>query len=769
MPLCGYCDRFDLKRFAAVLDGHCFTPLQRHIDGFHKQCDFCRLLINSFSDSAEWLQKTYKNHLVCMTIYASNAQIKGPKDVKKGLGITSLEATLCDGRKKTGVSRGFVIAAEKASAAASSGTVRGRFLGADSSSEEHCAAISEWVNECQSHVKCSEAVFGTQVLTHDDNPLPTRCLKVTQKGVRLVETRGKRGSYLILSHRWGVNTKSCSTTADNVDNRLLGKDFYDLTPNLLDAIDMTRKLQYSYIWIDSLCIIQSGDGGKDWRTEILNMADYYQHASFTLFSMCKDDSEDPNPDGMLFARKTPIKFLARLPFLDFDGKRNGHVYLYYRPWSELPFRVFKSAVLQNPMLRRGWVFQEWFLSRRILYISATGLFFECLEEYPRAETRETVEANPSNDSDSDSESDSMEPKSSEDKRLPHSFKTTIVNPDLPIESTWYKLLEMYTSMNLTEVEKDRGLAIAGIAKYVRDILMAQDDKRGGALQRYEYVSGLWLRDLHHGLLWLKGDDSEAYAPLNGFPTWSWLSNSNAIRWNPIPTAKQRERSLPAITVTRLYSDEILETCFRISEPSGDGTPLITLDETDQSYVIGPFNVDNAFTGLEIVGRRTALLVRKPLKAGEGKLVQRITAGYDRLSDFLMDSLSESMYDAVEAIASIFSRDMKSANFNLYEVCDPSNPKVLCGWASIETPHIRSQLSKYYGTSLVALHVSTQKEVLGGYSSGKLGLRHDVYNVLFVEALGGDRNLHRRVGMGRVFDKAILSLFQTADEAQILLI
>lgn len=288
-----------------------------------------------------------------MTVFASNKQVQWPKDVEEGLGITSLEANLYKARDKPEISQwSFVVAAEKSSVAASSKTVCGRYLGNDSSSDGHCAAISEWINECRSHEKCSAPAHGAAAASID-NPLTTRCLRITKKGVRLEETKGTRGSYLILSHRWGTSTNSCSTTTENYNARLRGNGFGNLTPNFLDAIEMARKLNYSYIWIDSLCTIQSGDNERDWRAEALNMADYYQNASFTLFALCTQATDEPNPKGMLFTRTSPIKFLARLNFFNFDGEKDGHIYLYKREWSTLPSRNFKSAVLQNPMLRRG--------------------------------------------------------------------------------------------------------------------------------------------------------------------------------------------------------------------------------------------------------------------------------------------------------------------------------------------------------------------------------------------------------------------------------
>lgn len=426
------------------------------------------------------------------------------------------------------------------------------------------------------------------------------------------------------------------------------------------------------------------------------------------------------------------------------------------------------------------MFQEWFLSRRIFYVSEAGLFFECLDKLPRAETQETAKDDPWNDSDQEvmDESGWNDPPSDkeEEEILPYSFKSSVAKQDSPLESTWYELLEMYTAMDLTIAQKDRGLAVAGVAKYIRDAMVERDKEKGGTLQRYEYVSGLWLRDLHHGLLWLKAIESEEYTPLKHFPSWSWLSNSNSIRWHPIPTAQQRDRTLPAITVTRIYVDEDLKEHFSIEN-------LVNGSTAQPGTVTGPFNVDSGFTALGITGKCATLLVCKSLKGWNGKLVQRITSGYDHLSDFLWDSVYDSLYEGMLGFFSIFSRTFRRIarrrDYGLYEICDPLIPRVLCGWASIEAPHVKKLVGECEGASLLALHISTQRGVLGGFSSGKLGLRHDVFHILFIEPVGEEtkegetikRNQirHRRVGMGVIFDKDLLGLFQAANQTEIILI
>lgn len=59
-----------------------------------------------------------------------------------------------------------------------------------------------------------------------------------------------------------------------------GIPWNDLPKTFQDALDMTYRLGLTYLWIDSLCILQ--DSVKDWRHEGSKMAEIYSGAYVTL-------------------------------------------------------------------------------------------------------------------------------------------------------------------------------------------------------------------------------------------------------------------------------------------------------------------------------------------------------------------------------------------------------------------------------------------------------------------------------------------------------
>ncbi len=122
---------------------------------------------------------------------------------------------------------------------------------------------------------------------------------------------------------------------------------------------------------------------------------------------------------------------------------------------------------------RGWVFQEWLLSRRLLAYTQSGLFFECRTESPSGISREQIE----------------------NSTHTMGLKKELTGNPRDIYELWYRLVETYSGRSLSFPDKDRILAISGVASVFREIL-----KKRQTPQNLQYVSGLWLMDSHLGLL-----------------------------------------------------------------------------------------------------------------------------------------------------------------------------------------------------------------------------------------------------------------------------
>jgi Heterokaryon incompatibility protein (HET) len=138
-------------------------------------------------------------------------------------------------------------------------------------SEECFPFVQQRIDACVEGYK--ECIHETESAAR--HPLPTRLIQV-QPQVRLVRGNNvSRGTpYIALSHCWG------SKPIFGFKKSML-EDLFEEIPiarlpqSFQDAIQLTQKLGVSYIWIESLCIIQ--DSQKDWLHESFKTKDVYSN------------------------------------------------------------------------------------------------------------------------------------------------------------------------------------------------------------------------------------------------------------------------------------------------------------------------------------------------------------------------------------------------------------------------------------------------------------------------------------------------------------
>jgi hypothetical protein len=89
-------------------------------------------------------------------------------------------------------------------------------------------------------------------------------------------------TYAALSHMWGDNTvvPPFRTMKSNYKSLEEDIDGRDLPRNFIHAVRVCARLGITYLWIDSLCIIQ--DDSDDWEREAGLMHLVYKYAEITL-------------------------------------------------------------------------------------------------------------------------------------------------------------------------------------------------------------------------------------------------------------------------------------------------------------------------------------------------------------------------------------------------------------------------------------------------------------------------------------------------------
>lgn len=230
-----------------------------------------------------------------------------------------------------------------------------------------------------------------------------------------------------------------------------------------ETCKFAHDLGIKYVWIDSICIKQRGD--EEWNREVPQMPRYYQNAWITVVA-----ANHAVDNGLLDMRRTePVPRMTRLPYMNRNGEQNGYFYL-QRAQPNMLQKDFSVGIEKSELLQRGWVFQEWKLSRRIIAFSDSGFFPYC-----------------------------------------HSLGSISPMGDhlgVKLSMKWEDIVSDYPGLELTYLAKNRLMALAGVASEVcrtfkapKDTSNDSDRILSGDILARRYVCGLWLIHINDGLLW----------------------------------------------------------------------------------------------------------------------------------------------------------------------------------------------------------------------------------------------------------------------------
>ena len=221
-------------------------------------------------------------------------------------------------------------------------------------SEATFALARKWICECLSKHGLCNADSGLTFIP------PTRLIDVGpldgSQDPRLYITSAEDQNirYMTLSHCWG-RAEILTLTHETYEQMLSGFSMTILPQSFQDAIEICRRLNQRYLWIDSLCVIQDDYG--DWYREAPNMGNIYQNSVCTIAALGASNSFA----GLFSQREQPCKLPDEI---------------------DLIVRVSPKSLgrdEQSPLHRRAWVFQERLLSPRTLQFGRRGISWECHE------------------------------------------------------------------------------------------------------------------------------------------------------------------------------------------------------------------------------------------------------------------------------------------------------------------------------------------------------------------------------------------------------
>lgn len=366
-------------------------------------------------------------------------------------------------------------------------------------STEDFELVSKWLADCwNNHRRCPKA--------SSETPLPTRVIAVgSPDGCAepfLLESCGKTGLYITLSHCWGGEVP-LTTTTTTLEARKSSIPFLLLPKTFQDAIIITRKLGIRYLWIDSLCILQ--DSGADWERESAMMGQVYSSGFLNIAARGA-----VNAKSGCFISREPEPPACDLRYEAPDESVIGCMYI-----RDPSYR--SERLRDTPLDKRGWVLQERLLSPRIVYFGRQQMYWECVEATIRQDGKHHDVTNDDlRDFKQSLDFDAVGPRPSIGKQIKldelSQRKQLVAGRFLQ----WYNVVAEYTRRGLT-FQSDKLPAIAGLARTFHTKFDAT------------YVAGLWKEDLIAGLVWYLETPSEEIISEN-LPSWSWARRKCVVRF-----------------------------------------------------------------------------------------------------------------------------------------------------------------------------------------------------------------------------------------------
>jgi hypothetical protein len=486
--------------------------------------------------------------------------------------------------------------------------------------------VQEWMSTCLENHTCQK----------NTNPgvYPTRLLQLGLSSFRIISTGNETpsGPYAALSYCWGPNPVFLRSTASNLETLKAGISYSQLPAGFQEAIRFLQILSIRYLWIDSLCIIQSGPGStEDWQRESTKMHDVYSNSVLTLALASTPNPNDTSLQGCSLDAIPPFEMVS-----DTVGK-----------YTIMSVDYFDRALYSLPLSRRAWGLQECLMSTRIVSFGLGELFWDC------AQLPDACESIPRGLGSTEIYKTSQ--------WLYPTYKSIPTTTDRDtLAGFWWYLLHEYTQRELT-YPKDKVVALSAVAKSM------------GEKMNDVYIVGHFWKMLPESLNWTTRSwpqeprSSRRAQRISGFakttedtkqlktPSWSWASMDGPIyQWSfeyghPVSLADAESYSLSLVNDAIPTGDcisaslEIRAYCTEIEWR--DGYPHILarsdswvarncsfqwdLDEPERTQVDGTRMLLAALSQDDLQKTWSGLMIGKIEQPGEPK--------YRRLGHFDIDS------------------------------------------------------------------------------------------------------------------------------------
>lgn len=340
--------------------------------------------------------------------------------------------------------------------------------------------------------------------------MPTRLINVGKgrQEVRLLcgDQSIEPAPYVALSYCWG-NKVPFTTTKATLHERKDGICWDQLPATFQDAIIVTQRLGYQYLWIDALCIVQ--DDPDDWACESTKMGQIYSGSVLTISAKSSANSAI----GFLLRRDQDGVLSCPLPVDNTAGGSSRNANCLHLSWP-------LATGGEDFVGQRAWTLQELLLAPRVVQY---GFSKTCGERQMtwECQDRQLLEGE-------EMPEDDIRPDHTKGLLYEVDYRHIKLQqnpsswtwPGQHIYRVWRSIVCEYMKRSLT-FESDKFAAIAGIA--------AEVQKRN----HDQYVTGLWKNHIVSDLLWLPTYNALLEpSPLHA-PSWSWASVRGLISFQEL--------------------------------------------------------------------------------------------------------------------------------------------------------------------------------------------------------------------------------------------
>ncbi|KAI0971760.1 heterokaryon incompatibility protein-domain-containing protein [Xylaria arbuscula] len=505
-------------------------------------------------------------------------------------------------------------------------------------------------------------------------------------------------SFVALSYVWGA-------PADQVNHRPLeSKAISAHTPTIRDAAVLASSLGFEWLWVDRVCIDQTSESEK--AILIPYMKDIYAAADLTIAAACGDSAQS----GLLGSAATPRK--VEKPLISFSSVD------FFPVAVSLKWRLEKSVWGE-----RGWTFEEWVFSKRLLLVFSSEVWFTC----GRHTFRETKGCSPIPQTmdavDRGIFGSGFYPYTSILHRL---LRAKPANTAEVLDVvTFLDAIEEYSLRNLT-FGSDRVAAVAGVI--LAALRSPMDEVSEQTLLRHGHP----LRFFEILLTWQLITLREQTSPLTDrsfMPSWSWASSPQAVSFSRI---RNRLLADPRcwFSYSLLLDNDILALPTNdnlIAQLVGIQLPVGLI--TDQPWIKSP--LDGIHLGYEASSSTDSPTLHSPMLP----TLHMITLVFDARF------VTRGKYDHI--LLSIGSTET-SDGYQWQKGCSYAP----LGW-SIH-PELKPRYSSDVGSRPQPFETFA---ILTGRMYSYTSIPDEIFYDLYILLLdtAGQHNTYRRVGMARVDD------------------